>query len=293
LDAYGRALSLANLPGGGYQAQHDEMQDVVLEDVRAAGIAVRTTPRDIFGGVIAPAALEQDRGGIVPDCLLDRVRFPQRDRRRRRLRAHSDRHLGDFKMLHRGAGTYFATRDARSQRAEGVQARARQVQPEYELHARRLDEQQHGVPADAVRRGQVAPGPIFSRLRSFGPLVGLVFGSYGEASADVVALRDAVVQRAAEAWRGLGARSATEARAYLTAYYTREWGFTAARGTARLLLSRVFYVGMSLEQARRERAAPRRAVGQAPQDVAQRAGGVVRMDAAAGALVRPAPGPVP
>ena len=80
---------------------------------------------------------------------------------------------------------------------------------------------------------------------------------------------------------------------FLTAYYTREWGFTAARGTARLLLSRVFYVGMSLEQARRERAAPRRAVGQAPQDVAQRAGGVVRMDAAAGALVRPAPGPVP
>jgi hypothetical protein len=147
------------------------------------------------------------------------------------------------------------------------------------------------VLADAVRRGQVRPGPILERLRSLGPVVGLVFGSYGEASADVVSLRDAIVLRAAEAWRGLGARSATEARAYLTAHYTREWGFVAARGVARLLLARVHYVGMSLEEARRERAAPLRAAGLAPQDVAHRAGGVVRMDAAAGAFVHPAPGP--
>jgi len=291
LDLHGYALSLANLPGGSHTVQHDEMQDVVMADVRAAGVSARTTPRDLFGGVIDPRRLQHGSPGIVPDCQMERLHFPVRDRRRRPLRARADRHLGDFKMLHRGAGTYTATADARTQRTEAVQARARRVPPDYERRARQLDEEQHGVLADAVRRGQVRPGPILERLRSLGPVVGLVFGSYGEASADVVSLRDAIVLRAAEAWRGLGARSATEARAYLTAHYTREWGFVAARGVARLLLARVHYVGMSLEEARRERAAPLRAAGLAPQDVAHRAGGVVRMDAAAGAFVHPAPGP--
>ena len=45
----------------------------------------------------------------------------------------------------------------------------------YRAHARALDVAHHGG----------APGPVLQRLQAFGIVRGLVFGAYGEASADV------------------------------------------------------------------------------------------------------------
>jgi len=71
---------------------------------------------------------------------------------------------------------------------------------DYISHARVLDARFYPEAA--------APGPIVSRLRSFTPVRGLVFGHYGEASADVHALIALAASKLAEMrWQLAGARS--------------------------------------------------------------------------------------
>ena len=50
-------------------------------------------------------------------------------------------------------------------------------------------------------------------------------------------------------WRSMGARTPAEARGFLVARIRRDWGITAVRAHAQLLISRRQYVGLSREQA--------------------------------------------
>ena len=115
-----------------------------------------------------------------------------------------------------------------------VASRAEQVQGEYRRHAEAIDTQLY------------APfTPVRDRLESFGMVRSLVFGHYGEASADVHALVDAMAQRRARrSWRLMGARTEGEARGYMVAGLRRFVGVFAAREMARHLLHRVPLVGV-------------------------------------------------
>ena len=146
-----------------------------------------------------------------------------------------------------------------------MHSRELRVQTEYEKHARSLDRRFY---AQAVQGGQV--GPILTRLRSFGRVRGLVYGAYGEASADVHdLLRTAAHEMAERTWRLLGARSADEMRSFMVASARRRVGLAAVQAMARHRLARETYVGadravvedvmqerMRFRQGRRARGSP-------------------------------------
>ena len=232
-------------------------------------------------GVGPEALVAGSRGGIVPDGLLHDVPLPQRQG----LQRAAQRFLVDFKMLHLGAHRYTTPRVAdREVRAAAVAYRERAVDVMYAAHARRLDEDHHGVSAAAVSAGTAPPGPVLACLRSYPPVAGLVFGGYAEGSPAVHALHGEAVRRAAEGWRGLGSRSRAEARSVLAHMFARDWGLVAARAAARLRLSRAGFVGLSRERVEASRAADRVAMRPAVDPAAVRHGAPVeRMDAAAGA----------
>ncbi len=115
--------------------------------------------------------------------------------------------------------------------------RARLVPGDYERKARALDRLHYGVAAPAV-------GRVLTALRVFPPVRGLVFGAYGEASADVHTLLQACATSAAgRSWAKMGARSAVEAQGFFASSLRRRWGIVAVREYARLRLNRLCYVG--------------------------------------------------
>jgi hypothetical protein len=289
-DAYGARLMCATLPGGGWDDHHDDVAEVVLQTVLRSGVRGERTPRGMFQDVLPPEALVRQCGrpDIVPDGLLQDVPFATR---RGPAWRHTPRFLVDFKMVHLGASEYVRQRvQDRESRGGAVAGRERRVPRAYEMHAERLDETHHGVPAAEVEAGRMPPGPVLARLREYPPAVGLVFGAYGEASPAVHTLLSASVRQAAQDWRLLGSRSEAESRGLLTAMFVRDWGITAARAAARLRLSRVHYVGMPRAQVEAlMRGVAPRAPARDPSSVRHGAG-VARMDAAAGALVRESPG---
>ena len=74
---------------------------------------------------------------------------------------------------------------------------------------------------------------------------GLVFGQYGEASADVHDLIGvAADEMAQQQWRLAGARTACEMRSFLVSRARRRIGLTTVQAMARHRLARVPYIGV-------------------------------------------------
>ena len=82
-------------------------------------------------------------------------------------------------------------------------------------------------------------------LESFPPVSGLVFGSTacGGSREVGVLLQQAAASAAQRQWRVLGARSVTEARAFMISIMRQQVGFAAAIAHARLRLSRLELLG--------------------------------------------------
>ena len=132
----------------------------------------------------------------------------------------------------------------------------------YLSHARELD----------GRFSAAGTTPIEDRLRFHTQTRGLVWGAYGEASADVHDLISIAADGLAEQqWRLAGARTASEMRSFLVSRARRRIGLTAVQAMARHRLARVPYIGV-----------PRAAVVQQQQRRQQAQGG-------AGVQQRPAP----
>ena len=143
------------------------------------------------------------------------------------------------------------TGSRQSQRARTVNDRADAVAGAYEMRARQLDHQHHGLPPPAAQRHQALVGPVLGTLRQFGVTRGVVWGTYAESSRDVQRLWGAAADiGAAATWREVGARSEKEGRGYYVALLRKRWGLAAAIGQARMRLARVPYVGLTRAQAK-------------------------------------------
>ena len=93
-----------------------------------------------------------------------------------------------------------------------------------------------------------------TRLRTFEPVRGLVFGSWAEASSHVEMLLTVLAACGAERhWRGMRARSSDEARGTLAWMLRRRWALTALRENARLTLERLEFVGRGAAAAAQRR----------------------------------------
>jgi hypothetical protein len=153
----------------------------------------------------------------------------------------------DVKTIHGGTEFYY-TQWAEREQAGAVHAREVRVWADYQRHARELDS----------RFSPAGTQPILQRLQSFGRTRGLVFGAYGEASADVHDLLAASATALADdMWREAGARTASEMRAVLISRMRRRMGLAVVQAMARHRIARVPFVGASRAtiQARAQRVA--------------------------------------
>ena len=255
LGAHGWELGTVVTTGRLWDAQHDAIERTIFVDTTQAGIEGERQPRAIFNAVIPPAALaaealgEVDEGdeahprhstrqSIVPDARFKR-------RRQGGLGAEANV-LVDAKTLHYSATTYpdASLRPPGVWRRRRVQSavdrRAARVVTDYNRHARVLDRRIHGVTAEQQEAGLM--GPIQTELQRY-EVEGHAFGTFGEASASVHVHLCTVARAAAQRWRGLGARSFSEAYGRLKSAYYRKWGATIARANAGLRRARLEFVG--------------------------------------------------
>eukprot|EP00966_Prymnesium_polylepis_P050822 1176819-Prymnesium_polylepis.1 len=182
----------------------------------------------------------RDRQRIIPDACF-RLAFPAAAEAPAALApTASSPTLFDVKTIHAGGGTYLSAA-ARTHRCGAVAQRARSVDTDYQRKARHLDAE------PAVRRHNGgSTTAVLGTLRALGNVRALVFGQYGEASADVHSLlRAAAKSAAASAGRQSGAPSGALSRltALFAAQLRRAWGVTAVREMARHRLARIPLIG--------------------------------------------------
>ena len=239
-DEFGDKLQGIPLPFDGYRRQHDDSKNALAEICRLAGVPVQTELLNIFKSVIPPAnqaafAASQNRTtrtsqGIVPDIKI----------RLQNENGGSGDVLGEVKTLHFGTTTY----SFRGAGPRSVDLRALKIQPELEAKLRKADQKHCGAPVDGP------PGPMLSRLRSFGPVKGLVFGCIGEVSEDVKSVLYSVSRAAGQEFLRRQPSANRSINIGNGAWYAkRRLAMVGLRARANLLLDRIQFLGPGAKAA--------------------------------------------
>ena len=231
LDQYGFRLSSATLPGDGWRQQHDELKWRLFEDVREMGMHATCEVYGLFSHLVPQVARGdldalplRQRQALVPDLMIT-CAVPEGAPLRARL--------FEIKTLHVGSSTY----PPNAERCSAVARRARAIQSEYLAKARKVDQDHCGTAVGTA-------GPVERRLRAYGDTFSLVFGAWGEASADVDRLLSAAAEVGAyRHHRLMGASDPVDARGALAWLLRRRWGIAAVRANARLTLGRLSVIG--------------------------------------------------
>ena len=122
-------------------------------------------------------------------------------------------------------------------RIRPVNRRAARITPAYHTHAKEIDRALYaaGVPRPPAATGM---GPAEQRIKSYGAILGLVWGHVGCASDDAHQLADlAGAEIARRTWRTSGAQTFLLSRAAQVSRVYRLWGLNAARARARASLA--------------------------------------------------------
>jgi hypothetical protein len=140
--------------------------------------------------------------------------------------------LGDVKTVGL-CSTWYPQRRLRGARGQCVRERANAVHKTIVRQAKQLDEKYCGIASGAV-------GPVQRKLLSFGPVVGIVFGAFGEVSEGVRELVKLAARRAAEIhYTDMGAKTIKSAASALRTCFRRELAIANIRAHAHLKLRRL------------------------------------------------------
>jgi len=240
LDTHGTKLSTLSLPGDGWRMRHDTVKHLIDRDIQDHGVPCSCEVFGLFSALLpqpgqaATAALPaRKRQGLVPDF---RITQPS-----------GDEALMELKLI--AGPTWYHHGDV--SRCPAVARRARAIPGEYADKAKALDAQFCGVP-----RGADSIGPVLHKLLSYGRMRCLVFGAYGEGSADAHELvAQLAACRGARDWARLGCRSPSDAVALLARHLYRSWGLAVVRAQACLRLGGLAHVGPGASAATGRRAA--------------------------------------
>ena len=264
-DEFGLKLTSLQLDGRWDEA-HDEVKFAIARALDDLGVDYMSEVHGVFTPVIPPGAQARarramqgrrcgggpngQRQGLVPDFKIGLEGLVDG--------AASTAALGEVKMLHCGStvacpvgGSTYATRGARSVldgHRRAVARRAEKIQGERENDARRIDERFCGTqPGD--------DGPVLQRLRSFGPIVDLVVGHWGEWSAGLERLLSTAIEDAAPRMRALfGARSNRDSKGRCAWLFRREVAWAGLVANAKLKVERAEFVGWDARTASERRA---------------------------------------
>ena len=261
-DKFGLKLASLNLDGR-FNRFHDEVKFAIANSLDILGVGYSAEVHGVFTPVIPPAAQADarrfmqrgregaqrgQRQGLVPDFKIELERLVDG--------ASTTAALAELKMLHAGrtasnpiGGCTYSTRGNGTHcvltgHRRAVHTRAGKIQGERVNDARRIDARFCGTqPGD--------DGPVLDRLRSFGPIVGLVVGHFGEWNDGLERLVSLACDDAAPRMRALfGARSERDSRGRCAWLFRREVAWAVLNANAKLKIERAEFVGWDARTAR-------------------------------------------
>ena len=249
VDIFGDVVLSASLPGDGFRKRHNTIKKRLTSLFQWANLEVECEVFNLFSAHIPQQGLSRiERGrkrqGLVPDFL---IRMPVGERAGDNQ--DSKRVLAELKVL-----SSCPTRYQRNPRHtnKAVIRRAALLQGEYSKRAREMDQVYGGVEVGTM-------GPVLSKLLSFPPLQGWVFGAWGEASPDVHSLVHVLAMARLKHQRMLdGPQRKTQISdsaelAKITGQIRRTLSLEAVRSQARCLLDRLRDLGVGAAMAARRR----------------------------------------
>ena len=260
-------LKLCSLPlDGRFTKAHDRVKFAIARSLKDLGVSHLTEVHGLFTPLIPPGAQSRaalfmrrsvsgnGKQGLVPDFKVDLESLTDG--------AAATSKLAELKMLHCGrtgsarigGTTYWTNGGSRcvfGGRNVAVNARAARLQFERENDARRIDMTFCGTP-----RGTV--GPVLQRLRSFGAILGLVVGHFGEWNDGLELLLRAAANDAAPRMRALfDADSPRQSLGRCAFHFRREVAWAGLNANAALKLERAEFVGWDAASAAAQRDAAR------------------------------------
>ena len=273
-DQFGLKLASARLDGR-WNVAHDGVKFAIAAALDTLGVGYMSEVHGIFTPAIPPAAQARarrfmqgrpcgggpngQRQGLVPDFRIDIEGLADAG-------AASTAALAELKILRCGStarapvgGSTYPTHGVSSVfdgHRRAVHARAASIQAERERDARRID----------ARFCDTQPGddgPVLQRLRSFGPILSLVVGAFGEWNDGLERLLSFAADAAPPRMRALlGAQSDRDSRSRCAALFRKEVAWAGLNENAKLKVGRAEFVGWDArtaserrqQQARREEA---------------------------------------
>jgi len=240
VDAHGDGVMSARLPGDGWRAVHDAYKLELASLCRWAALEVDAEVVDLFSADLpqdrfvqwSEATVAKEKGPATAEAAVRRRQGMVPDLR---LRVAGRETLAEVKTINCCVSRYGSPR-TRKAGYSAVGARAAEVAGEYRRKARRLDQELLGVAAGAV-------GPVQARLESYGEVVPVVFGAFGEVSAGVRRLVDMIVERRLVRVAGTTDREAKGERSVIVSYVRRRLSLVGARARAQERRKRLAWVG--------------------------------------------------
>ena len=242
-DRYGAKLVALQLDDG-WSVAHDYLKHALCEVMRDLRVDYNCEVFGLFSALIPQGPLRRPlegdstqaadkRQGMVPDFKINSGSIARRLRGDARAVSSV---LAELKFIHLGRTRYPVPAILQGH-LRGVEIRAQKIGREMEDGARRLDVEFGGHAADA-------DGPVLLRLRSFGAVVPLVVGHFGEWSSGLGGLVRALADDAAPRMAAeFGASSPRAARHSVLFFARRSLVWAGLVANARLKLARSHFVG--------------------------------------------------
>ena len=240
VDHFGDNVMAAFLPGDSWRTRHDTIKTSINSLCLWSGLRADVEVFGLFGHLIPAVSLDSEdslsrgrkRQGLVPDFRLE---LPN-------ALGTTDNTLAELKVI--GA---VCSRYPRGVRSKVVTRRANFLQNEYVSKVAKIDQQILGF-----ARGQV--GPLQRKLQSYGDLMGLVVGAYGEGSEDLHRLTGIMAECRLKSQGLSRGRVGSDAElGVITGQIRRLLSTTAVRAQAMCLIGRLDKIGEGQRAAGKRR----------------------------------------
>jgi len=261
-DPYGIALTSCVLSGDGWRRAHDTIKHAISDTCSTYQVEFTCEVFGLFASCI-PQGQHRDalvgahargRLGMIPDFRFDGMNELLSDG----APVAGTQMLGELKRINQGPTRYptplVGNSGIYARRQAAVNTRANLLQAEREREARVIDAKFGQTPA-----GQ--HGAVHQRLRSYGKILGLVVGHFGEWSKDLNRLVGAIaelgVPRVGHLYTSRGHQAA---KAALLLKARRDIAWAGINANAKLLLDRSEWVGESAMSVDRSQEAKKQRV---------------------------------
>jgi len=251
LDQFGETLMCAHLPFDSWRTRHTTVENTMEAIINDCGIIANSEPYGLFSSLIPATATAlngdlhhaRERQGLVPDFL---VTFPAQH-------GPASSQLAELKCISAGVTWYSSCRKAVDQRARGLPK-------EYLNKAQKIDQKYCGTQPNHT-------GPLQQHLESYGNLLCLVAGQYGDVSQDFhELLKGLATSKAAHIAQIEGRLVSESERGLLLHQLRRRLSVSIITAQSCCLLSRLHHMAPGAREAAKRRAAAKEREGLAQLD---------------------------